>query len=168
MHDNDTRRTMPHNDDAEKAVLGAMLYDNETIPEVSELLVAEDFYSGAHKHIFASITRINDRGGVADIITVSDDLRNAGFLDKSGGGAYIAGLIDSVISSANARHHAQIVKDKASERRIIETADRMKEAVYSGHTEEAIAEAQKSIFGLSMTRGKNSMHSCPLMAGRQR
>ena len=159
MIDTDTRRVMPHNDNAEKAVLGAMLYENKPVPEVSEILTAEDFYSRGHKHIFNSITRISDHGGAADLVTVSDDLRNAGLLDKSGGVAYIAELTDSVISSANARQYAQIVKDKANERRIIETANKMREAVYSGQAEEAIAEAQKSIFTLSMERSKHSIRT---------
>lgn len=152
-------RVMPHNDEAEKAVLGAMLYDNETVPDASGTIIAADFYSDGHKHIYDSIMRIIDRGGAADIVTVSDDLRNAGLLDKAGGGAYVAGLPDAVISSANAGHYAQIVKGKSNERRIIEAANRMKDAAYSGQTEEAIAEAQKSIFGLSMERGKNAIHT---------
>jgi len=167
MIDTDTRRVMPHDDNVEKAVLGAMLDDNKIIPEVVEILIADDFYSSGHTYVFDSIIRITDRGGAADILTVIDDLRNAGFLSKSGGESYIAGLTDRVISSANAKHHAQIVKGKAIDRRIIETANRMREAVYSGQTEEAIAEAQKSIFSLSMERGKNSIRTIRDVAVKQ-
>jgi len=155
MIDADTRRVMPHNENAEKAVLGAMLCDNKTVSESSEILTKDDFYSKGNRCIFESIIRLTDRGGAADLLTVSNDLRNAGLLDKSGGAPYIAELTDSVISASNARHYAEIVKDKANERRIIETANMMTEAVYSGQAEEAISIAQK----LSIERHKSTIRA---------
>ncbi len=147
-------RDMPHNIEMERAVLGAMLYDNGTVPEVAEILIADDFYQTGHQRIFKSILKITDRGGVADILTVSEDLRQAGLLEKVGGMTYVAGLPDCVISSANARAHAKIVKVKANDRRIIEAAQKMIDLVHSGQSEEAIVAAQM----LKLEGGKKTIH----------
>jgi len=153
MTDADTRRVPPCNEDAEKAVLGALLYDNGAAPEAAEILRPDgaDFYRRAHQVIFKTIMEMVDRGGVADLVTTVEAIRAGGNLEKVGGPAYIAGLADVAATSANIRHYAEIVKSKSNERQIIDTAQRMIESVYAGQADEAIATAQN----LSIERGKN-------------
>ncbi len=148
---------MPHNTDAEMAVLGAMLYDNSSIPEAMEHLHADDFYTTGHKRIFATIQRLADTGAVVDILTVSDALKSDGLLDKIGGTAYVSELTDSFISTASVKDHAAIIRRDAEARRIIEAADKMKASVLSGHIEEAITEAHKNL--LSVSTSKKSIRS---------
>ena len=154
-------RTMPNNLDAEKAVLGALLYDSAAASEAIEILQSDgsDFHYRAHQIIFKTIIVINNRGGVADLVTVADELRNQGALDKVGGVAYIAELTDGAFSTANIRHYAEIVKGKANERRIIEAGQSMIESVYSGQSEDAIAEAQKNVLALSMECGGKTLRT---------
>jgi len=151
--DADTRRVMPHSLDAEKAVLGALLYNNGVSSEAAEILLTDgtDFYLRAHRIIFKTIMSVLDHGSVADLITTIESLKSEGNLEKVGGPAYVAELVDSALPS-NIKHYAQIVKDKANDRRIIETAYGMIELVHSGQVEEAVANAQK----LSIERGGKS------------
>lgn len=152
-------KEMPHNFDAEKSILGAILYDNAVADGAVEILNSDgsDFYHKAHQVIFKTMISLVNCGGVADFVTITNDLQSAGLLGKVGGPAYITELTDGMFSAANARHYAQIVKDKANERRIIEAAQCMIDSVYAGQSEEAIAEAQKSILALSMESGKNTI-----------
>jgi len=154
MMDADTRRVMPHSLDAEKAVLGAILYDNSTAMDAAEILSSDgsDFYQRAHRLLFKTLMGILDCGGVVDLITAIDALKTEGILEKVGGPAYVSGLVDSVLPT-NVKHYAQIVKDKANDRRIIETAYGMVELVHSGQADEALAKAQK----LSIERRKSTL-----------
>ena len=154
-------RTMPNNLEAEKAVLGAILYDNAAAAEVVEVLQMDgsDFYHSANQIIFKTIIDVTDRGGAADLISTIDALKNKGSLEKVGGAAYVAELVDGTGTAANIRHYAVIVKRIANERRAIEAGQRMIEAVYSGQSEDAIADAQKSILALSMERGGKTLRT---------
>jgi replicative DNA helicase len=154
-------RTLPHNLEAERAVLGAVLYGNEALAETLPILEADgsDFYHNGHREVFRAVVALIDKGTVADLVTTCESLKSRGTLDRIGGPFFVASLVEGAISSANVGHYARIVREKAIERRIITEAERVIEAAYSptGNTEEALQEAQRAILSLALMREKNTL-----------
>jgi hypothetical protein len=110
---------MPHNLDAEKAVLGACLVDADLIPRAAGIVAPTDFYRLAHSIAFTSIVRVHGCGADVDPLTISDDLRNAGQLDDVGGPAYLCSLTDGIPRAAHVESYAQIVKQTSVQRQWI-------------------------------------------------
>jgi len=109
----------PHNIEAEQACLGACLIDPEALDRIAEVLTGhEDFYREAHQDIYTAIRLLAEKNQNIDLITVTNQLRNLGKLETSGGPAYLDSLISLVQSSAHAAAYAQIVCDRATERRL--------------------------------------------------
>lgn len=156
-----SRRIPPQNLDAERSVLGAILHENLSLGAVLEIIEAGDFYSDAHRKIFAAILELSERNEPADLITLKNALQDKGSLEKIGGTAYLSGLVDDVGSSANVAYYAKIIKEKAVKRSLIGTASKLLDAAYSPEksTEEAINETQQVILSLSMTRGKRRIQT---------
>jgi replicative DNA helicase len=155
MIDGDTYRIPPQNVDAERAVIGSMIIDNQTIEKVDGLITGQDFYIEAHRKVFNIITRMNKKT-VIDIITLSDTLRNLKQLDAIGGESYIARLVDDIPSAANIEHYAQIVKENSLRRQLLSKAYEIIESVHSpeGDVNSCIENSQKLI--LSVNPGLNS------------
>jgi len=157
VYDAQTKRVMPHDDTAERAVIGAMLYDNGLIDSVR--LDPDDFYGTANRIIFRAILDIAKNGQVADLVTVCEHLLSSGDIRAAGGNAYVAETVDAVISTSAVGSYAAIVREKSIERRIISEAQRMIEAVYDP-TETAknkLEEAQKAIIGLSLNQSGDTL-----------
>ena len=115
-------RMPPQNIDAEQAVLGAMLIKKEAIAEVSQLLRPEDFYRDAHKIIYEAMLALFNRNEPADIVTVTNYLDKENKLDKVGGITFVTALDNIVPTAANVNFHANIVREKADLRHLINTA----------------------------------------------
>ena len=147
-------RIPPHNDDAEKAVLGSMLIDKGAVTVVIQILRADDFYSTANRHIFEAITSLDVQGIQADILTLKGELEKKGKLDEAGGIDYIAGLTHLVPSSANADYYAQIVQDCSLRRGLIQAAGIAGSRAYDETTGPRLIleEIQQRLFTLSDTR----------------
>lgn len=163
--DNQKRRVMPHDETVEQAVIGAILYDNACIDDI--YLTADDFYSTAHRLIYAAILELAAAGKVADLITVGENLTTSGNIAKVGGPAYIAETVDAVISTGAAASYAKIVKEKSIERRIISEATRIIEAVYAPEqttSREKLEEAQKTILNLSLTNDADTLRGARELA----
>jgi replicative DNA helicase len=142
----------PHNPDAEKAVLGALLLDKDAIAVALQYLRADDFYSTACAVVFESIVRLyNDGGRKADILTVTDELRSSGNLERAGGEAFVAALPNLVPTSANVDYYAQTVRDCSLRRTIIKAAATMGALAYdeSQRSRDILEEAQRLIFELT-------------------
>ena len=156
-----SHRIPPQNLDAERSVLGAVLLDNLSLGAVIEIIEAGDFYGDAHRKIFSTIVAMSDRNEPADLITLSNALRDQKRLDLVGGTAYLSELVDNVGSAANVGHYARIIKEKAVTRSLIGAASKMLDAAYSPEksTEEAINEAQQVILSLSMSGGKRRIQT---------
>ena len=92
----------PHNDDAERATLGAVLIDSDALSVVLQYLRPEDFYKTAHKKLFQVVLDLSGRAEAIDLLTVSDELKKRGELELCGGMSYLATLTSSVPSVANA------------------------------------------------------------------
>jgi len=111
---------VPHSLEAEKAVLGSMLIEKDAIEIAMEMLSENDFYASAHKVIFHEIVKVYDKNqGDVDILIISEKIKSDPQVEQLGGAAYLASLIDTVITASNAEYYAKIVKDKAILRELI-------------------------------------------------
>ena len=132
--DGDTVRVLPHDDVAEQSVLGGMMLSKDAIADVVETLHAGDFYKPQHELIYEAIISLYGHGNPADAITVADELKGRGELTRVGGATYLHTLIASVPTAANAQYYAEIVKEHAVMRRLVEAGTKIAQL---GYTSEA-------------------------------
>ncbi len=116
-------KVLPQNLEAESAVLGAMLINEQAVPEVMEVLEERFFYKDAHKIIFSAIASLFSARRNIDIITVSEEITKRKQMDQAGGRAYIASLADSTPSSTNVISYARIVKEKWIRRSLLASSN---------------------------------------------
>src|SRR6202162_3368222 len=107
-------RTLPHNLEAERSVLGAILLHNDAFNLAAEVIDAKDFFRDAHRRIFDKMVKLAERGDAIDLVTLKEELGRAGELDEVGGPAYTTGVVDGVPRSANVEHYAKIIKETAT------------------------------------------------------
>ena len=115
-------REHPYSAEAEIAVLGGMLIDQDALIKVIEMVDESMFYREGNRRLFKSMVTIFSRGDVVDLITLKNELESTDELSAVGGGAFLSDLIDAVPTAANITYHAQIVKNKAILRRLIDAA----------------------------------------------
>lgn len=126
-------RVPPFSAEAEMAVLGGMFNEPLTAVEAALEVVSEaDFHMEAHRHCFRAIVAVHQRGDAVDEITVPAELQRAGDWDAVGGMPFLAALLDSTPTAANIEHHAKLVRDKATARRVIEAATSVIQTAYDG------------------------------------
>ena len=128
-------RTLPHNLDAEKSVLGAILIHNDAFNDAAEVIDARDFFRDAHRRIFDRMVALSERGDAIDFVTLKEELSRRGELDEVGGPAYIASLADGVPRSANVEYYAKIVKEKSTLRSLIHSANKILADAYEAEDE---------------------------------
>ncbi len=148
---------MPPQDlDAEMAVLGCMILDDKTIYEAMGILDPEDFYKESHMEIFRAISDIDHRGEKADLVTLTSELKRSKKLDECGGVVYITTLIDSIPTTSNVKHYANIVKEKSIGRKIIMQSTQLISEAFSEekNSHELLIEAQKGLLDLSLSSNK--------------
>ena len=150
-------RIPPHNDEAEKSVLGSALLNKDALFDAVELLTEDDFYSEIHKEIFAAIKELYRRSSPVDTLTVSEEIKKRNSLELVGGRAYIASLAAEVPSTSNAAEYAKIVAQKASLRRLISAADDIVQKSYEENleTNEILDFAEREIFEIAQ-KGQKS------------
>ena len=147
---NQTYRVMPHNAEAEEALLGSILIDTRTADQLVPSLRAEDFYSTANRTVFAAMRALLDESVVVDVVSVADRLMLEGKLDEVGGMDYLASLTESIPSSAGADHYADIVKRDALIRRVISAGNNIVQAGYNSVSgTDALLNAEKEIYSIS-------------------
>jgi len=142
-------RTPPFSMEAETAVLGGMLIDREAVTRAIEHVNESMFYREANRRLYRAMVRLYERGGVIDVITVSEELKKTGEMDAAGGFDYLAALVDAVPTAANVEYHARIVRDKALLRRLVEQASQIIRDVYDQgerEVEEILDAAEARIF----------------------
>jgi replicative DNA helicase len=147
-------RTLPHNLEAEKSVLGAILIHNDAFNHAAELIDARDFFRDAHRRIFEKMIALSERSHAIDLVTLKEELHKSGELDEVGGPAYIASLADGVPRSANVEHYARIVKEKATLRNLIHSANRILSTAYEAEQDADLVldDAEKAIFEIAEDR----------------
>ena len=152
-----SERPLPHNLEAEKAVLGAVLIHSTQINLAVELGIAsQDFYRHAHQQIFDKMVSLSERNEVIDLVTLKEELNRAGNLNEVGGPAYIAALVDGVPKSTNVEYYAKIVKEKAILRSLIGSANKILSTAYQAEadSDEQLDRAEQSIFEIADQRLK--------------
>jgi replicative DNA helicase len=142
---------MPHDLNAEAAILSAMMIDSYAISKVAEVLKEESFYRNAHKIIFRTIIDLFNNQIETDLITIIDDLNRKKLLEKAGGNEYLNDLSDVVLSSANVDYHIRIVEEKALLRQLINTANQIIDESYQAGApvEDIIDNAENLIFQIA-------------------
>jgi hypothetical protein len=147
-----TDRVSPHNLEAERAVLGAILVDPATFEGASELIQPDDFFRDAHRWIFDAMTAVRARGATPDPITLADQLAFEGRLDEVGGRPFLFQLTDGVPKAARIKNYAAIVRDKSTCRRIIRRAADALSLAYEGDVDGSL-ESLSSAAGIAPTNG---------------
>ncbi len=147
-------RPLPHNLDAERSVLGAILLDNHALNTAVEKLRAEDFFLDQHRRVFQQMIALGETQQAIDLVTLTDRLHRSGELEASGGAAYLAQLVDGVPHVTNVDHYARIVKEKALLRSLIhQTHAIQQQALEAEEDADAILDrAESSIFQLAEER----------------
>jgi replicative DNA helicase len=147
-------RPLPHNLEAERSVLGAILIQNDAYNMAAELLHPEDFYRDAHRRIFEKIIALSERNTAVDFVTLKDELARGGELDAVGGPAYVASLVDGVPRATNVEYYAKIVKEKSVLRKLIGAANTILLDAYEADQEaaEILDRAEHSIFQIAEGR----------------
>jgi replicative DNA helicase len=150
-------RTLPHNLDAERSVLGAILIDNEAFNVAASVIDARAFFRDAHRRIFDRMVALAERSQPIDLVTLKEELERAGELDEVGGPAYIASLVDGVPRATNVEYYARIVKEKSTLRSLIYSANKILANAYEADQEADLIldEAESAIFSVADARIKS-------------
>jgi replicative DNA helicase len=149
-------RTLPHNLEAERSVLGAILVHNDAFNLAAQVLTPADFYRDAHRRIFDKMIALSERRQAIDFVTVKEELARAGEVDEVGGPAYIAALADGVPRATNVEYYARIVKEKATLRSLIYAANKIVSNAYEADQDPDLIldEAESAIFAVADDRLK--------------
>ncbi len=147
-------RTPPQDVAAEQSVLGGMLLSKDAIADVVEVLRGHDMYRPAHETIYEAILDLYGRGEPADPVTVAAELQKQGDLGRVGGAPYLHTLVSSVPTAANAGYYAQIVRERAVLRRLVEAGTRIVQMGYGGDGEvdDIVDRAQAEVYGVTDRR----------------
>ncbi len=147
-------RTLPHNLEAEKCVLGAILIDNEAFNQAAESLDSRDFFRDAHRRVFDKMVLLSERREVIDLVTLNNELGRSGEIREVGGPAYIAALVDGVPRATNVEYYAKIVKEKSTLRDLIHAANKILTAAYDAEDDPDLLldGAERAIFEVAEGR----------------
>src|SRR3990172_10120384 len=152
-------KTLPAHSDAERAVLGALLLNDEYISTVAEIIVPDDFYSHAHKIIYQAIIDLSQKHKRIDIVTLQDELTKKDLLEAAGGIMYLLTLQEDIPSVGLIVQHATIIKEKSVLRQLITSAATIITNCYTQDQDSIDAvldDAEKIIFNISNKRSSNS------------
>ena len=147
-------RTPPQDMAAEQSVLGAMLISKDAIADVLEAVRGVDYYRPAHESIHDAIIDLYGRGEPADMVTVAGELQRRGELQKIGGAPYLHTLAANVPIAANASYYAEIVREKAILRRLVDAGTKIVQIGYAGEGEvdQIVDAAQAEVYGVTDRR----------------
>ncbi len=151
-------RTPPQDLVAEQSVLGGMLLSKDAIADVVEVLKPGDFYRPAHQTIYDAVLDLYGRGEPADPVTIAAELTRDGSLAKVGGAPYLHTLIASVPTAANAGYYAEIVRERAILRRLVEAGTHIVQLGYSasgtmgGDVDDVVDRAQQAVYEVTERR----------------
>jgi len=147
-------RPMPHNVEAERSILGAILLDNNAINAAIEKLKPEDFFHDHHRRIYQQMITLGEAQQAIDLVTLTEQLQRGGELEAVGGAAYVSQLMDGVPHITNVEHYARIVKEKSLLRGLIHaTSAIQQQALEAEEDADAILDrAESSIFQLAEDR----------------
>lgn len=154
----------PQNIEAEQTVLGTMLLSPSSVAEVVSILSSGDFYKTSHGLIFDCFCRSFKASGRVDVVTIMDELRRAGELEKCGGSAYLAELTEVIASPKNIRAHCSIIKGHAKSREIITIGSAAIEQCYDGAPAgEVLGEISGLLAGVSAGESINAKNTADIV-----
>ena len=158
VDENFIKRIQPHNEEAEKSVLGAMLMDRDAIVEAEDILVKEDFYQRQYGILFEAMIELYREGKAVDLVTLQNKLKEKELPEAFGGLDFFRDLVATVPTSANIRQYAQIVHDKATLRALIKVTEEIGNDCYLGkeETSEILEKTEREVFGLLQNRNRMS------------
>jgi replicative DNA helicase len=151
MPDPLNERLPPQNRDAERGVLGGILRDNETLSDVQQVIVADNFYFDAHQKIYQALVDLQTENQPLDLVLLHDKLRKNKQLDDIGGPRYLAELWDAVPTGANVEYHARLVKDTAMIRGLIHASNEILRDSFdrTQSADELVAQAERKIMEIA-------------------
>jgi len=152
-------KSLPSNIEAERAILGAILLNDESLQQVIEILADVDFYVPAHQILFKAMLALHEKSQRIDLITLQDILEQSGQLEQIGGVVYLLGLQEDIPAMGLIVQHAKIVRSKAVLRELISSSMNIISICYDQAEEEInsiIDEAEKKIFQISNSRSKQN------------
>jgi replicative DNA helicase len=154
-----TPSAVPHNREAEEAVVGAVLINPEVYYDVAQFLTPDDFYIHRHKWIWQAFTRLHEQRIPVDLLTLSEELDRVGQLSEIGGPAYLTSLVNQVPSSLNAESYGHIVEGHAIRRKMITAANEIASLAYNEESavDTVMDEAEKAVFNVSERRLKHDV-----------
>ena len=150
----------PQAKDAEIAILGAILIESNAIDKVTDLLTPDSFYVSAHQKIFTSILNLQKKHQPIDLVTVTEELKQAGHLDEIGGPYELVKLTNAIVSSANIVNHARLVHEKYTLRKLISISSEITAKALDPESDcfELIDLAEKQIMTLSNNNTADTLH----------
>ena len=149
-------RIPPQDLEAEMATLGGMLLSKEAITDVIEVLRGSEFYKPAHESIYDAVVEVYNRSEPADPLIVADELAKRGELERVGGAPYLASLMATVPTAANAAYYARIVREKALMRGLVQAGTRITQLGYStdaGDIAELVTLAEAEVYSVAHSEG---------------
>ncbi len=151
------KRVSPHSTEAEQSVIGSMMLDREAIIVASAIITEEDFYNRQYAVVFQAMVELNDEGKPVDMVTLQNRLREKDVPPEVSSLEFVRDLITAVPTSANIRHYASIVAEKATLRRLIRASDEIANSCYAGKEslEVILEDTEKSIFNIVQNRNAN-------------
>ena len=147
-------KTPPHNLESEQCVIGSIIMEEETMVPVAEILDIEDFYIDAHKVIYESMLELNNERKPIDMVTVSNRLKEKGYLDQVGGVTYLTSITNMIPTTSNVKVYAEIVKKNSTLRKLIKASNDIISMGYeaSHSLDDILNVAEKKIFDISQDR----------------
>ena len=148
------KKIPPHSVEAERAVIGSMMMDKDAILVSSEILSAEDFYQGQYGELFTALVELYRSGVATDLVTLQNKLREMDTVPELSSTEFLANLTLSVPTSANIKHYADIVHEKAVLRRLIQTTEKVSNTCYLDNEplEDILDRTEKEVFDVLQQR----------------
>ena len=153
--------TVPHNREAEEALLGAILINPEAYYDVAPFLKPDDFYLQRNRWIWEAFTALHERRAPLDFITLSEELAQKGQLEEIGGPAFLSSLVSNVPTSLHAEAYGRIIEANAIRRRMLNAANQIAKLAYQEDrsVESVLDESEKAVFGVSERRMTRDLQS---------
>ena len=147
-------KTPPHNLESEQCVIGSIIVEEQTLVPVAEILDREDFYIDAHKVIYDSMIELGNERKPIDMITLTNRLKEKGYLDQVGGVTYLTSITNMIPTTSNVKVYAEIVKKNSTLRKLIKASNDIISMGYeaSDSLDDILNVAEKKIFDISQDR----------------
>jgi replicative DNA helicase len=156
---NGSIKTPPSSLEAEQAIIASLLLDERAIDRIIDIIEIDDFYHPYHQLLYTTILELNNENKPLDLVTLVSKLEDKGQLISAGGYEYISSLVDIIPNASNIVHYAEITKEKAILRKLINISSEMSEKSfnYSGDVNELLDEAERNIFKLAEYKLRNEI-----------